>query len=129
MLVHGTLHPSSLTNSIFPAIFCSAAPSPILITIFYGANDSVDEKLNKSRHVSLKRFKENLKNIVGHIRSVYSFSPRIVIIAPPPIDKDQRLSFQKKMFKEKATGVWNSKRMNWRYMCDRNVLNSIGIFH
>mmetsp|Transcript_19800 Transcript_19800/g.48447 ORF Transcript_19800/g.48447 Transcript_19800/m.48447 type:complete len:263 (-) Transcript_19800:229-1017(-) len=82
----------------------SATPYPILVTVFFGANDAVDQKLSK-RHVPLQRYKENLTKIVEFVRSVYPNSTRIVLIAPPPVDREQRLGFQKTMYKEKATGV------------------------
>jgi len=51
-----------------------------LATVFFGANDSVKE--GESQHVPLAEYKENLRAIVEHLRSLAP-SVNIILITPP----------------------------------------------
>ncbi|GAB5363097.1 hypothetical protein AAMO2058_000854000 [Amorphochlora amoebiformis] len=77
---------------------------PALVTVFFGANDASDAKLNARQHVPLKTYKEKLKEIVDYLRSNFK-STRILFITPPPIDEPGRLKYQKSRYGQKASGV------------------------
>jgi lysophospholipase L1-like esterase len=43
--------------------------APLLVTIFFGANDAVmPDHIHNEKHVPLKEYKENLLKIISHIR-------------------------------------------------------------
>mmetsp|Transcript_16470 Transcript_16470/g.32197 ORF Transcript_16470/g.32197 Transcript_16470/m.32197 type:complete len:266 (+) Transcript_16470:29-826(+) len=89
-------------------IFGENDATPALATIFFGANDACDPKVHPRQHVPVDRFKANLKKIVQHIQGTSKKGapePKIVVIAPPPVDVPRRLEFQKEKYGDKATGV------------------------
>lgn len=80
------------------------ADSVKLVTIFFGANDSSDIKLNPRHHVPLQEFKNNLDVLISKSRERYGKDVAIVVVAAPPVVHEQRLAFQKERFGDKATG-------------------------
>ncbi|KAF2686304.1 SGNH hydrolase [Lentithecium fluviatile CBS 122367] len=57
-----------------------------ILVIFFGANDaSLAESLN-GQHVPLPEYKGNLEKIITH-PLVVAHSPRIMLVAPPPINE------------------------------------------
>lgn len=63
---------------------------PFLVTVFYGANDDVlVDGPNARQHVPLEKYKENLENIVDHIRAVGC--ENVILITPPPVWEEARL--------------------------------------
>jgi len=62
---------------VFPA---GSYESLVLATVFFGANDSVKE--GESQHVPIAEYKDNLRIIVDHLRSL-SPGVSIVLITPP----------------------------------------------
>ena len=75
-----------------------------LMTIFFGANDASDEKLNPRQHVPLSRFQSNLRQLADLSKKNFGEKIRIIFITPPPVCHAKRLVFQKQRYKEKATG-------------------------
>ena len=75
-----------------------------LVTLFLGANDASDAKLNERQHVPLDQYKSNLKDIVSLIRSNFGKDVNIILITPPPVCHNGRIKFQKERYKDKATG-------------------------
>ncbi|CAG8467438.1 2490_t:CDS:2, partial [Acaulospora colombiana] len=66
-------------------------PKIVLMTIFFGANDSVMESFNQ--RVELDRYKENLIQMVNMVKHPNSQSPdhfqtRVILITPPPLDEE-----------------------------------------
>jgi len=77
--------------------------STILITIFFGANDSSDPILNPRHHVPVERFEKNLKKIYS-IAKESCPKAKMILIGAPPVDHEARLEYQIQRYKEKATG-------------------------
>jgi lysophospholipase L1-like esterase len=75
-----------------------------LITIFFGANDSSCIKLNSRHHVPLDDFKSNLEILITKCQETYGKDAPIVLMAAPPVVHEQRLSYQKERYGDKATG-------------------------
>lgn len=75
-----------------------------IVTIFFGANDASDLKLNPRHHVPVERYKSNIKEIASLTRTNFGDDVKIILIAPPPVCHDGRLKFQKDKYKDKATG-------------------------
>jgi len=112
----------------------TATPPPTLVTIFFGANDASDATLNARQHVPLAEYEANLIEIVRLIREAWP-DAKLVIVAPPPVGHGkfpgdpplvvmhgsdqfdrllggcaaQRLAFQKRRYKKKATGKLERK--------------------
>eukprot|EP00536_Pseudo-nitzschia_multiseries_P013786 jgi/Psemu1/310276/fgenesh1_kg.615_\ len=76
----------------------------VLVTIFFGANDAALPDRDPAKHVPLPEYQTNLEAIVEKAKQAYP-GAKILIIAPPPVDREQRLQFQKKRYGEKATGI------------------------
>ncbi|CUS14231.1 unnamed protein product [Tuber aestivum] len=77
---YNTLHALELIPKIIPP---PTATSRIrLITVFFGPNDATLP--DRSQHVPLDQYSENLKRIINHPLLV-AHSPRIILITPPPI--------------------------------------------
>eukprot|EP00472_Partenskyella_glossopodia_P003462 CAMPEP_0197541666 /NCGR_PEP_ID=MMETSP1318-20131121/67286_1 /TAXON_ID=552666 /ORGANISM="Partenskyella glossopodia, Strain RCC365" /LENGTH=243 /DNA_ID=CAMNT_0043100867 /DNA_START=12 /DNA_END=740 /DNA_ORIENTATION=- len=85
-------------------VFRSNTPTPALITILYGPNDACDPKVDARQYVPVDKFKENLGKIITHIRQTYH-QPRILLLSPPPVEHSQRLEWQRKRYKDEATGL------------------------
>ncbi|PWW79536.1 SGNH hydrolase [Tuber magnatum] len=77
---YNTLHALELIPKIIPPP--TTASRIRLITVFFGANDATLP--NRSQHVPLDQYSENLKRIINHPLLV-AHSPRIILITPPPI--------------------------------------------
>lgn len=76
----------------------------MLVTIFFGANDAALLERDPAKHVPLTEFKTNVETIVDKAKSAYP-DAKILVIAPPPVHREQRLKFQKDRYGEKATGI------------------------
>ena len=85
-------------------VFGNDAKNVKLVTIFFGANDASDEKLNPRQHVPIPRYKENLKRIVSIVKNECNEDVKILIICPPPICHEERLKYQVQRYGDKATG-------------------------
>jgi lysophospholipase L1-like esterase len=91
-----------LLEKIFP--FPGAQPPPLLVTVFFGANDAADPTATHgSVHVPLEEYRGNLHKIVSHIRK-QSDETRIILITPPPVSERMREEYQRKRH-GKAPGV------------------------
>lgn len=76
-----------------------------LVTVFLGANDASDEKLNPRHHVPINEYQSNLKYIVNTIKAHSPSNVRIIIISPPPVHHEGRLNYQITRYGvDKATG-------------------------
>ena len=76
----------------------------VLVTIFFGANDSSLAVENPHAHVPLDEFTDNLKELIQQCQKHYKHA-KILMIGAPPIVHEQRLAWQKKRWGGKATGV------------------------
>jgi isoamyl acetate esterase len=75
-----------------------------LVLVFFGANDAALPGLADHHHVSLARYKENLRTIVSRVREKYQ-TKRILLVTPPPVHHQQRLAYQIQRYGiDKATG-------------------------
>mmetsp|Transcript_46328 Transcript_46328/g.96373 ORF Transcript_46328/g.96373 Transcript_46328/m.96373 type:complete len:267 (+) Transcript_46328:81-881(+) len=75
-----------------------------LVIIFFGANDAAIPEYDPSKHVPVPEYKTNLEAITDKAKESYP-DAKILLIAPPPVHKGQRLSYQKRRFGDKATGI------------------------
>jgi isoamyl acetate esterase len=75
----------------------------VLVIIFFGANDATLKDLD-GKHVPVAEYQRNLRELVGKTQTAYS-SAKILLIAPPPVHREQRLAFQRERYGEKATGI------------------------
>lgn len=74
-----------LLPKIFPQ---ESLEPPLLVTIFFGANDAVLLNGDDSRkHVPLQEYKNNLLKIISHIKAS-SNATHIVLITPPPVHEE-----------------------------------------
>lgn len=68
-----------------------AAPSPLAVTVFFGANDAcLPDRYAAFQHVPLDEYKHNLRSIVSSFKKRWP-KTFILLITPPPIDEDERL--------------------------------------
>lgn len=74
-----------------------------LVTVFFGANDAALKDLD-GKHVPVEEYQENLRALVQKARTTYPQS-KLLLIAPPPVHREQRLAFQKERYGDKATGI------------------------
>mmetsp|Transcript_43468 Transcript_43468/g.106339 ORF Transcript_43468/g.106339 Transcript_43468/m.106339 type:complete len:261 (+) Transcript_43468:321-1103(+) len=71
---------------ILPQLIQEHGPvPPSMCTIFFGANDSTMP--GARQHVPLSEYQENLKKIIAMMREAWP-KTEIVLITPPPIDKE-----------------------------------------
>ncbi|KAJ1560794.1 isoamyl acetate-hydrolyzing esterase, partial [Nowakowskiella sp. JEL0078] len=104
---------SEWARPIFPHIltaFCKQPPS--LITIFFGANDSVTE-VNKKNHVPIPRYIANITNLIETATKTFPES-RIIVISPPPIKSDQR---PEPIWEPYVVDRFNNVIKNYHYAC------------
>jgi len=76
----------------------------VFITIFFGANDAALPDQDPKKHVPIAEYRTNLEKIVDSAKESYP-KAKILLIAPPPVHRGQRLEFQKQRYGEKATGI------------------------
>ncbi|XVF12074.1 hypothetical protein REPUB_Repub08aG0083300 [Reevesia pubescens] len=82
-------------------IYDSKKP-PIATTIFFGANDAALLGRNSERqHVPIEEYKQNLREIVNHLKKC-SPTMLMVLITPPPIDEEGRMDYARATYGEKA---------------------------
>jgi lysophospholipase L1-like esterase len=75
----------------------------ILVTLFFGANDSALKDLD-AKHVPVPEYEENLTAMLQNVTQCFP-KANVLLIAPPPVHKGQRLDFQKQRYGDKATGI------------------------
>ena len=75
-----------------------------LVTIFFGANDASLPEHNPRQHVPLDEFAANLRAIVAHLR-VHCPSAALLLLTPPPVCHEQRLTFQRARYPNSPSGV------------------------
>ncbi|KAL3837171.1 hypothetical protein ACJMK2_022547 [Sinanodonta woodiana] len=74
---------------ILPKLVTQAdAESIAFVTIFLGANDSVDKSLNPMQHVPLEEYKQNLIDMVDYLQSIGVKRNRVILITPPACDEE-----------------------------------------
>ncbi|CAO2651372.1 Nn.00g039420.m01.CDS01 [Neocucurbitaria sp. VM-36] len=72
---------------VLPAIIPSPDEAKIrFLAIFFGANDSSLPDAPNKQHIPLEEYRANLEKIITHPK-IKAHSPRIIIIAPPPINE------------------------------------------
>ncbi|XP_051135904.1 GDSL esterase/lipase At5g62930 [Andrographis paniculata] len=89
-----------LLNHIFPLGW---EKPPIAATIFFGANDAaLLDGTGKKQHVPVEEYKNNLRKMVEHIKSLSS-KTIVVLITPPPIDIGGRREYARSRYGDKAS--------------------------
>lgn len=72
---------------VLPTIIPSPEQARIrFLMIFFGANDASLPEAQDNQHVPIPRYKENLAKIITH-PAVVAHKPRIVLVAPPPVNE------------------------------------------
>ncbi|XVF12075.1 hypothetical protein REPUB_Repub08aG0083300 [Reevesia pubescens] len=88
-----------LLHHLFPL---DSKKPPIATTIFFGANDAALLGRNSERqHVPIEEYKQNLREIVNHLKKC-SPTMLMVLITPPPIDEEGRMDYARATYGEKA---------------------------
>jgi lysophospholipase L1-like esterase len=101
-LASATVNANANANANANDLDSSGVP---LITIFFGANDASDAKLNPRHHVPVDRFMLNLKQIIQLCRQHFGAHVHIILITPPPVHHTLRLQYQITRYgKNHATG-------------------------
>jgi len=88
-----------------------------LVTIFFGANDASLLNENPHHYVSVKDYTTNLTQLVERCQQQYN-NPRILLIAPPPLDHQKRFEYQVQRYGDKATGVLERTTENTKLYAD-----------
>lgn len=57
---------------------------PILVVVFFGANDSALKELNAHQHVPIEEYRENICSIVKYLQN-HLGARHIVLLSPPPL--------------------------------------------
>ncbi|XP_070536881.1 isoamyl acetate-hydrolyzing esterase 1 homolog isoform X2 [Ptychodera flava] len=77
---------SSWCSHILPQIITKEmADNVALVTLFFGTNDSVFEGF--LQHVSLDKFKQNMKDMIHYLNSIGIGNEKIIIISPPMVNE------------------------------------------
>jgi lysophospholipase L1-like esterase len=72
-----------LLDKVFP----KSSSAPEVVTVFFGANDAaLPDRGSQQQHVPISEYKENLHQIVSHIKG-NSETTVVVLITPPPVDE------------------------------------------
>lgn len=76
-------------ESAFPA----SAPPPVLVTVFFGANDAaLPDRSSARQHVPVAEYAANLASMVAFLRDSRG-AGNVLLITPPPVDEAARLAF------------------------------------
>ncbi|EPS71510.1 hypothetical protein M569_03248, partial [Genlisea aurea] len=88
---------------LLPHLFPQGSTPPLAVTLFFGANDAaLLEGTGKRQHVPLEDYKQNLRRIVQHIKDCSS-KTLVVLITPPPIDREGRREYARSLYGDKAS--------------------------
>jgi lysophospholipase L1-like esterase len=88
-----------LLDKIFPL---QSSKAPLVVTVFFGANDAaLLGRSSERQHVPLIEYKENLHQIITHLKNC-SDSMLVVLITPPPIDENGRRDYARAIYGENA---------------------------
>ncbi|XP_024408221.2 isoamyl acetate-hydrolyzing esterase 1 homolog isoform X1 [Desmodus rotundus] len=63
----------------------SVLDSPVVVTVFFGANDSALKDENPKQHIPVDEYAANLRSMVQYLRSVDVPESRVILITPPPL--------------------------------------------
>ncbi|KAJ9150870.1 GDSL Lipase/Acylhydrolase family protein [Pleurostoma richardsiae] len=80
---------TSQALKVLEKVFPEPAPSgPKLeyLVVLLGANDAAVPMPENSQHVTLERYKKNLKAIITH-PNITAHKPKILMVTPPPLDE------------------------------------------
>ncbi|KAJ7945858.1 GDSL esterase/lipase [Quillaja saponaria] len=88
-----------LLHQLFPL---DSTKPPVATTIFFGANDAALLGRNSERqHVPVEDYKENLRNIIRHLKES-SPTMLVVLITPPPVCEEGRKQYAESLYGEKV---------------------------
>ncbi|XP_004492447.1 GDSL esterase/lipase WDL1-like isoform X2 [Cicer arietinum] len=80
----------NVVDKVFPK---NAPKQPELVIVYFGGNDSTPlHKSGNGPHVPLDEYKENMRKIAKHIKSL-SENIRIIFLSTPPIDETKIQKF------------------------------------
>lgn len=78
---------AALDAALPPGGAAAAGLGPVkLVTVFFGANDSVLLESNEKQHVPIDEYKDNLVAIVEGVRKRYNSDVAVVLLTPPPMN-------------------------------------------
>jgi len=80
------------------------ARPPLLVVVFFGANDASLAAHNERQHIPLQEYHDNLIGIAQELRALWP-KVRLLFVGPPPVAEAQRLAYAKERYAEKARGV------------------------
>lgn len=87
-----------LLDKIFPL----SSKAPLVVTVFFGANDAaLLGRSSERQHVPLIEYKENLHQIITHLKNCSDLM-LVVLITPPPIDENGRREYARAIYGENA---------------------------
>ncbi|KAL4229114.1 isoamyl acetate-hydrolyzing esterase [Mactra antiquata] len=86
-----------------------------MVTIFLGANDSVDSVLCPNQHVPLNEFKKNMIDMVQYLMDIGVNKEKIVIISPPTCDEQKWQSDCEE--KGRVFGKFNGPTKDYAKVC------------
>ncbi|XP_044495768.1 GDSL esterase/lipase At5g45920-like [Mangifera indica] len=67
--------------------------APAAVTVFFGANDAcIPDRCSAFQHVPVDEYKQNLHSIISYLKNKWP-TALILLITPPPIDKEARLRY------------------------------------
>ncbi|XP_031268285.1 GDSL esterase/lipase At5g45920 [Pistacia vera] len=67
--------------------------APVAVTVFFGANDAcIPDRCSAFQHVPVHEYKQNLHSIMSYLKNKWP-TTLILLITPPPIDEEARLSY------------------------------------
>ena len=73
----------------------------ILLSIFFGANDcALPDGTSSRQHVPIPQYKSNIEAMIAHARA--AGIENILLIAPPPIDEEARVAWNKNLHGDNA---------------------------
>eukprot|EP00238_Polyblepharides_amylifera_P001976 CAMPEP_0196583312 /NCGR_PEP_ID=MMETSP1081-20130531/42957_1 /TAXON_ID=36882 /ORGANISM="Pyramimonas amylifera, Strain CCMP720" /LENGTH=244 /DNA_ID=CAMNT_0041904153 /DNA_START=188 /DNA_END=918 /DNA_ORIENTATION=+ len=80
--------------NLLPHVFPQEGLAPDLVTLCFGANDSVQPgfgAIESRQHVPLEEFESNLAAMLDHLKGLRTRSggpPKVLLMTPPPVDSD-----------------------------------------
>ncbi|XP_004492449.1 GDSL esterase/lipase WDL1-like [Cicer arietinum] len=78
-----------IVDKILPKNTISMQSQPTLVIVYFGGNDSTRlRQSGKGPHVPLEEYKENMRKIAIHIKSL-SENIRILFLSTPPVNEEQ----------------------------------------
>ncbi|XP_052824707.1 isoamyl acetate-hydrolyzing esterase 1 homolog isoform X1 [Octopus bimaculoides] len=87
----------------------------VFVTIFLGANDCADEKINPLQHVPVDEYKNNMVEMVQMLQESGLSAEQVILISPPAVDEESWAKCCER--KDRVSSNFNKNTIHYAAAC------------